>query len=62
MPKMKVHQGTKKVLKVRPGGTISIGSPGSRHNTGKKTAKVNRKNRAGTTLSKSDYKRIKTLI
>ena len=28
MPKMKVHQGTKKVLKVRPGGTISIGSPG----------------------------------
>ena len=62
MPKMKTHKGTKKVLKERPGGSIAIGCPGSRHNTGKKTAKANRKNRAGSTLSKSDYKRIKTII
>ena len=45
MPKLKTHKGTKKVLKVRKGGTISIGRPGSRHNTGKKTMNANRKNR-----------------
>lgn len=62
MPKMKTHKGTKKVLNVRPGGTISIGRPGSRHNTGKKNAADGRKNRAGSTLSHSDEKRIKSLI
>ena len=36
MPKLKTHKGTKKVLKVRKGGSITIGHPGSRHNTGKK--------------------------
>ena len=45
MPKIKTHKGTKKVLKVRKGGTVAIGRPGSRHNTGKKNAVVNRKNR-----------------
>ena len=50
MPKMKTHKGTKKVLNVRNSGSIKIGHPGSRHNTGKKNA---------TTLSKSDLKRIK---
>lgn len=30
MPKLKTHKGTKKVLKVRKGGTIKIGKPGSR--------------------------------
>ena len=29
MPKIKTHKGTKKVLKVRKGGTISMGRPGS---------------------------------
>jgi large subunit ribosomal protein L35 len=62
MPKMKTHKGTKKVLRVRPGGTVAIGRPGSRHNTGKKSAKTNRKNRAGSLLSKADERRIKTLI
>lgn len=62
MPKMKTHKGTKKVLNVRNSGTISIGCPGSRHNTGKKNAKANRKNRAGSTLNKSDYKRVKDII
>ena len=37
MPKLKTHKGTKKVCNVRPGGTIKIGKPGTRHNTGKKT-------------------------
>ena len=60
--KIKTHKGTKKVLKVRPGGTISIGKPGSRHNTGKKNSDQNRAARKGSTLSKSDYKRIKDII
>jgi ribosomal protein L35 len=62
MPKMKSHKGTKKVVRVRPGGTVAIGRPGSRHNTGKKNTSLNRKNRAGSLLSKSDERRIKTLI
>jgi len=62
MPKLKTHKGTAKVCKVRPGGTIKIGKPGSRHNTGKKNAAFNRTRRSGSTLSKSDYSRIKELI
>lgn len=62
MPKLKTHKGTKKVLKVRKGGTISIGKPGSRHNTGKKNSAVNRKNRKGSALSKADYNRLKEII
>ena len=27
MPKIKTHKGTKKVLKVRKGGTVAIGRP-----------------------------------
>ena len=42
MPKLKTHKGTNKVLKIRKGGTIKIGKPGSRHNTGKKNAKFNK--------------------
>ena len=44
MPKLKTHKGTKKVLKIRKGGSIKIGKPGSRHNTGKKNAKFNDRN------------------
>jgi len=62
MPKLKTHKGVKKVLKVRKGGTISIGRPGERHNTGKKSRKTNRKNRKGSTLAKGDQNRLKTLI
>ena len=62
MPKMKTHKGTKKVLNVRNSVTIGIGCPGSRHNTGKKNAKANRKKRAGSILSNSDYKRVKDII
>ena len=62
MSKMKTHKGTSKVCKVRPGGTIKIGHPGTRHNTGKKNAASNRVGRTASTLSNSDYKRIKDLI
>jgi len=62
MPKLKTHKGVKKVLKVRKGGTISIGAPGERHNTGKKNRKFNRKNRKGSTLAKADQNRLKSLI
>ena len=61
MPKIKTHKGIKKVLKVRKSGTISIGRPGSRHNTGKKNTSLNRKNRKGSVLSASDAKRLKTV-
>ncbi len=61
MPKIKTHKGTKKVLNVRAAGPTSIGRPGSRHNTGKKSSKINRKNRKGSVLSKSDAKRLKTV-
>ena len=58
MPKLKTHKGTKKVLKVRKGGTIAIGRPGSRHNT----SSANRKNRKGSALSRADYNRLKEII
>ncbi len=62
MPKLKTHKGTKKVLKIRKGGSIKIGKPGSRHNTGKKNAAYNRDARKGSDLSKADRNRLKTLI
>ncbi|MDD2391836.1 MAG: 50S ribosomal protein L35 [Bacilli bacterium] len=62
MPKLKTHKGTKKVLNVRQSGSITIGKPGQRHNTGKKNTASNRKGRKGSVLSQSDYSRIKTLI
>ncbi len=62
MPKMKTHKGTKKVLNIRAAGPISIGKPGSRHNTGKKNSNFSKNCRNGSTLDKSDYKRIKSII
>jgi len=62
MPKLKTHKGTKKVLKVRKGGSIKIGHPGSRHNTGKKNAAYNRDARKGNNLSKADRNRLRELI
>ena len=60
--KMKTHKGTKKVLNVHQSGTVTIGHPGTRHNTGKKNAASNRKGRKASVLDKSDYKRIKSII
>ena len=62
MPKMKTHKGTSKVCKVRPGGTVKIGHPGTRHNTGKKNRVQNRNSRKGSLLSKADQNRLKNII
>ena len=62
MPKLKSHKGTKKVLNIRQSGSVKIGKPGSRHNTGKKNASVNRVNRKGSTLSKADQNRLRDII
>ena len=62
MPKLKTHKGTAKVCKVRPGGTVKIGKPGSRHNTGKKNAAFNRKARSASNMNKSDMKRLKNVL
>ena len=62
MPKQKTHKGMSKVCKVRPGGTIKIGKPGNRHNTGKKSSVSNRAGRKGSALTQADYTRIKDFI
>lgn len=62
MPRLKTHKGTAKVCKVRPGGTVKIGKPGSRHNTGKKNRVQNRNSRKGSLLSKADQNRLKNII
>ena len=62
MPKLKTHKGTKKVLNVRDGGSVSIGHPGTRHNTGKKNAASNRSGRKVSALSKADANRFKKVI
>ena len=50
MPKIKTHKGTAKVFTKRKN-DIKIGKPGSRHNTGSKSAAVNRGCRKGLSLS-----------
>ncbi len=62
MPKLKTHKGSKKVFKIRKGGTIKMGHPGSRHNMGYKSAKANRKKRSEASLSKADQNRLKNII
>lgn len=62
MPKLKTHKGTKKVLNVRPGGTITLGQNSGNHKTGKKSTKVKQRKRKGFKLSKADQKRLKNLI
>lgn len=58
----KTHKGTKKVLNIRKSGTITIGKPGSRHNTGSKNSSFNRRRREGSNLSKADSNRLKRII
>jgi len=62
MGKLKTHKGMKKVLNTRKSGTITIGHPGTRHNTGKKSAASNRKGRKQSGLSKADQNRFKNII
>ena len=59
--KLKTHKGTKKVLNKRKN-DVKIGHPGTRHNTGKKNADVNRSNRKGSSLSKADQNRLRDII
>lgn len=61
MSKLKTHKGTAKVVKARKN-DFKIGTPGSRHNTGKKNAASNRKSRKGSMLSTADYSRIKGIL
>ena len=58
----KTHKGTKKVLNVRQSGSITVGHPGSRHNTGNKNTAFNRTKRAKSSLSKADSNRLKRII
>lgn len=62
MGKLKTHKGMKKVLNVRKSGSITIGHPGTRHNTGDKNANFNRKGRTRVGLSKADQNRFKNII
>ena len=57
--KMKTHKGLKKVLNVRQSGSIR---QGVLHNTGKNSAARASSKKQGTSLNKSDLKRIKDLI
>ena len=61
MPKIKTHKGTAKVTRKRKNDVV-IGKPGSRHNTGKKSAGFNRSCRKGSNLSKADHNRLKNII
>ena len=60
--KQKTHKGLKKSLNIRQSGTISIKSQGTRHNTGKNSAKRSRQKRKSNSLNKSDLSRVKDLI
>ena len=62
MPKLKTHKGVAKVLKSRKGGTITIGHPGQRHNTGKKASQHNRNMREKGSLSRADRRRLRDII
>ena len=61
MPKIKTHRASAKVFKKRKN-DIKMGKPGSRHNTGSKSASFNRGCRKGSSLSKADQNRLKNII
>ncbi len=60
--KKKTHSGLKKALNIRQSGTITVKSQGTRHNTGKNSAKRSRQKRKNNSLNHSDLKRVKDLI
>lgn len=60
--KKKTHKGLKKVLNIRQSGSVSIKSQGTRHNTGKNSAKRSRQKRKSNSLNNSDLKRVKDLM
>ncbi|MCL2521763.1 MAG: 50S ribosomal protein L35 [Erysipelotrichales bacterium] len=62
MPKMKTHSGLKKRIKVTASGKLLRGHAYTSHLKQNKSTKQNRQLRKKTTVSQSDYKRIKSLI
>ena len=60
--KKKTHKGLKKVLNIRKSGSITVSKQGVLHNTGKNSAARASSKKQGSSLNKSDLKRIKDLI
>lgn len=62
MPKMKSHRGLAKRVKKTGSGKLKRGRAYTSHLAPRKTTKQRRQLRKASLISKSDYKRIKTLI
>lgn len=62
MPKMKSHRGLAKRVKRTGSGKLKRGRAFTSHLAPRKTTKQRRQLRKASLISKSDYKRIKTLI
>lgn len=62
MPKMKSHRGLAKRIKVTGSGQLKRGRAYTSHLAPRKTVKQRRQLRKATLVSKSDYKRIKSLL
>lgn len=62
MPKMKSHRGLAKRVKKTGSGKLKRGRAFTSHLAPRKTTKQRRQLRKASLISKSDYKRIKTLI
>ena len=62
MPKQKTHSGSKKRFKKTATGKVLRGHSYTGHLKTNKTQKQNRQLRGATTVSSSDYKRIKHMI
>lgn len=60
--KKKTHKATKKIVNVRPGGTISFKKSGGNHKTNKDSSKQVRQRRNQGLLSKGDRSRLKSVI
>ena len=62
MPKCKTHKATRKVLNIRQSGSITKQNAGNNHLTGKKNPAQKAKAKSMSSLSKSDYSRLKNII
>ncbi|GAB4075016.1 50S ribosomal protein L35 [Barrientosiimonas marina] len=62
MPKMKTHKGTQKRLRKTGSGKLNRGHAYTSHMFANKSQKQKRKLRKATTVSNSDYRRIKTML
>lgn len=62
MPKMKSHRGLAKRVKRTGSGKLKRGRAYTSHQAPRKTVKQRRQLRKASLISKSDYKRIKTLL